>query len=133
MQPTVHSKHSQRLVIGGVVLVVTLRARSNLAAVQVMAAVSGYLGGESQWSKGLRSATVHLLRHAAPGKAAELQQFDAAIGVPLHFRNAWLALQRSPPDRTAARRGLRNAESSRRLALCALRFAPCGRLSGCPQ
>jgi PAS domain S-box-containing protein len=93
------------------VLAIAVLAGANLAAIQALSAVSGYLSGESHWAKGRKAAMLHLLRYTITEDPAEWKGFEAAVAVPLNFRAARLALQQPQPDRAAARKGLLAAGS----------------------
>ncbi|HZF79121.1 MAG TPA: PAS domain S-box protein, partial [Rubrivivax sp.] len=93
-------------VIAALLVAIVLLAAGSLTAVRTLSALSGYLAAESQWAKAHKAATLHLLRYTISPDVAEWQGFEAAIGVPLSFREARLALQQPQPDRAAARRGL---------------------------
>ncbi|MBC8055304.1 MAG: HAMP domain-containing histidine kinase [Rhizobiales bacterium] len=72
---------------------------------QAMSAARAFVGGESLWSKA-RSLTVAQLRlHATGAGQPPCPPLAEMLAVPLGDREARLALERSPPDRAAAREG----------------------------
>ncbi len=75
------------------------------AAITLVSYARAYVGGESRYSKGQKSATLELLQYAQSRDAAQLQRYRQHIAVPLGDRQARIALQQEPPDIAAARDG----------------------------
>ncbi len=91
----------------GALLVVLALLLSALAilCILLISSVRAYVGGESQWSKGQKTATLALLRYAEARDAAEWQRYEAAIAVPLGDRRAREELELADPDLEAVREG----------------------------
>lgn len=89
-------------------LLVTLAALLAALAILCIAVISSaraYVGGESQWSKGQKSATLALLRYAETRNEADWQRYEQAIAIPLGDRRAREELERPAPDLDIVRRG----------------------------
>jgi diguanylate cyclase (GGDEF)-like protein/PAS domain S-box-containing protein len=96
------------------VAVVLAQAAVASLSICTLSAVRAYVGGESLWSKGQKSAIYFLDRYAETGEEKYYDQFRRALAVPLGDRAARLALDAQPVDVQAAERGLlrgRNHES----------------------
>lgn len=94
------------VVVGPLLAVVALLAALTAKSVDLLSSARAYVGGESLWSKSQKDAVYHLERYIATRDPAEYRAFDEVLKVPLGDRRARLALEQSPPDREAARRGL---------------------------
>jgi len=97
---------SPRFVMTAFVLAVALLALSAALALAMLSSVRAYVGGESLWSKAQKEASNALVRYTTTLDPAEGETFDRAAAVLLGDRAARLAMQRTPPDRAAARAGL---------------------------
>jgi PAS domain S-box-containing protein len=89
-------------------LLVALAVVLSAVAVFCIALISSaraYVGGESQWSKGQKSATLALLRYADSHDSADWQRYEQAIAVPLGDRRAREELERAEPDLARVREG----------------------------
>jgi len=95
------------LAFGFAVLVLVAGSAALLTAmvVQANAGATGYIIGESHWSKAQQDAVASLYRYAHKGHPADLARARRALRVPLGDREARLALEREPADVDAARRG----------------------------
>ncbi len=95
------------LAFGFAVLVLVAGSAALLTAmvVQLNAGATGYIIGESHWSKAQQDAVASLYRYAHAGDPAELERARKALRVPLADREARQALERDPADEAAARRG----------------------------
>ncbi len=87
------------------VLLALMLALLAAGAITLISYARAYVGGESLYAKGQKSATLALLLYAQTGDPAQLQRFEAHIAVPLGDRAARLALLQVPPDTAAARAG----------------------------
>ncbi|HTE44801.1 MAG TPA: ATP-binding protein [Gemmatimonadaceae bacterium] len=65
---------------------------------------AAYVGAESQWSKGQKSAVITLYQAAARDTIPDLGAFEAALTVPMADRRGRLALERSDADYALATR-----------------------------
>ncbi|MFC6655703.1 GGDEF domain-containing protein [Roseibium salinum] len=74
-------------------------------SLQVVSSLRAYVTGESLWSKGQREAIYYLDRYINSADPAFLQRYRQAIAVPLGDREARLALEAEPPDRSRAVEG----------------------------
>lgn len=75
------------------------------AVLEIESGATAYMLGEGHWSRARIAAVQHLQLYALTGAATELEAARTALQVPLGDRAARLALDRSPPDLEAARRG----------------------------
>jgi diguanylate cyclase (GGDEF)-like protein/PAS domain S-box-containing protein len=91
--------------MAGLLLVAALAVVSVIVVVQIQAATTAYVSGESAWSRAQMTAVGHLRTYAEGGNAAALKQAREALDVPLGDRQARLAMERNPPDIAAAREG----------------------------
>jgi signal transduction histidine kinase len=91
------------LLFVGVVACLVLIIRVDM---QIMAGVRSYVSGESVWSKAQKDAVQHLQRYADSRAERDWAAYEAAIAVPLGDYQARVALERTPPDLRAARKGL---------------------------
>jgi PAS domain S-box-containing protein len=87
------------------VLIVAIQVLVAAISIDVLSAVRAYVTGESLYSKGQKDAQMHLLAYAQHFRPQDYHRFHEAIAVPLGDRRAREALQASPPDLEAARRG----------------------------
>lgn len=74
-------------------------------SVVIMNGAHAWLTGESTWSKGQKDAIYQVLEYARTHDEADYAKFEAAVAIPLGDRKARFALDQSPPDYEAARRG----------------------------
>lgn len=78
-----------------------------VASVDVLSAARGFVAGESLWTKGQKTAVLHLLRFAESRRDADYQTYLASISVPLGDHQARLELEKRPDyDRARAVQGL---------------------------
>jgi PAS domain S-box-containing protein len=87
------------------VAMTALQATAALFSIQLLSTVRAYVAGESLYSKGQKDAQTHLLNYAEQHREEDYASFVAALAVPLGDGAARVALERSPPDERAARRG----------------------------
>ena len=85
--------------------VLALQVALASASIQMLSAVRAYVGGESLYSKGRKSAQMALRDYMSSGEEADFERFSAALSVPIGDARAREALQKSPVDLPAARRG----------------------------
>jgi PAS domain S-box-containing protein len=93
------------LIVALFVAIVVVLVVVAVVEMQLLSAVRAYVGGEALWSKGQKSAVLHLQRYALTHDEAEYRRFREAIAVPLGDRAARLALEQPRPDLDAARAG----------------------------
>ncbi|MEW6269303.1 MAG: PAS domain-containing sensor histidine kinase [Thermodesulfobacteriota bacterium] len=93
------------LIVALFVAIVVALVLVAVVEMRILSAVRAYVGGEGLWSKGQKSAVLHLQRYAQTHDAGQYRLFRDAIAVPLGDRAARLALERRSPDLEAARRG----------------------------
>ncbi|MBT9489145.1 MAG: PAS domain S-box protein [Rubrivivax sp.] len=91
----------------GALLVALALLLSALAilCILLISSARAYVGGESQWSKGQKIATLALLRYAETRDPAEWRRYEAAIAVPLGDRRAREELEQAEPDLAIVREG----------------------------
>jgi len=86
--------------------IVTVQLLVAVISIDVMSAVRAYITGESLYSKGQKDAHINLVEYSEHFRDEDYQKFLSALAVPIGDRIAREALQKSPPDKEAARRGL---------------------------
>ena len=86
--------------------IVALQLLVAVISIDVMSAVRAYVTGESLYSKGQKDAHINLVEYSEHFRDEDYQKFLSALAVPIGDRTAREALQRSPPDKHEARRGL---------------------------
>ncbi len=74
-------------------------------SLEMLSTIRAYVGGESLYSKGQKSAIYYLARYVVSHSDEDFRLYQAAIAFPLGDRQARLALQRRPVDVGAARSG----------------------------
>ena len=91
----------------GAIVALTAALLAGLAVlfIDLSSAARAYVGGESLWSKGQKSAVLALIDYAHDPREASWQAYREAIAVPLGDRRARLALERPTLDRAEVRRG----------------------------
>jgi PAS domain S-box-containing protein len=75
------------------------------ASIEVQSAVRSYVAGESLYSKGQKDAHIRLLDFVDRRRDEDYRHCLDALAIPLGDRAAREALERTPPDLEAARRG----------------------------
>jgi PAS domain S-box-containing protein len=85
--------------------VLALQVALASASIELLSAVRAYVGGESLYSKGRRSAQMALRDYLSSKEEADFDRFSAALSVPIGDGLAREALEQSPVDVAAARRG----------------------------
>ena len=88
------------------IAIVLLQAFVAGISLNVLSSVRAYVGGESLWSKGQKEAIHSLYLFSGTGKKQFYEQYERAVAIPLGDRTARLALEQTPPDIAAARKGL---------------------------
>ena len=86
--------------------IVAVQLAVAVISIDVMSAVRAYVTGESLYSKGQKDAHIALVEYAEHFRSEDYQKFLDALAMPIGDRIAREALQRSPPDKAEARRGL---------------------------
>ena len=86
--------------------IVAVQLAVAVISIDVMSAVRAYVTGESLYSKGQKDAHINLVEYAEHFRSEDYQKFLDALAMPIGDRIAREALQRSPPDKAEARRGL---------------------------
>lgn len=75
-------------------------------SIDLLSAARAFVGGESLWSKGQKSAVIHLMRYAASHDEEEFRAYELAIAVPLGDRQARTELEKTRFDYDKAAAGL---------------------------
>ncbi|MGD0190002.1 MAG: ATP-binding protein [Rhizomicrobium sp.] len=96
---------SYGVIVGIFIFLLALALAASWGAIRVVDATRAYVTGESRYSKAEKIAVLALHRYAFTGRQEDYSQFLAAIRVPQGDHAARAALQQSPPDLAAARRG----------------------------
>jgi signal transduction histidine kinase len=97
--------HRGFAMVAGYAVVVVVLALLGVASVEMLAGVRAYVGGESLYSKGQKSATLHLLRYLRTGSDDDYLLFERALAVPVGDRIARVELEKPEPDFAVVRRG----------------------------
>ncbi|MDR5863918.1 EAL domain-containing protein [Halomonas campisalis] len=92
--------------IAGLLLLAALATGFNVVVVQMQAAASAYVSGESIWSRAQVSTVQHLDRYAQSDDSAALAQAREWLEIPLGDLQARRAMEAAELDREAARDGL---------------------------
>ena len=92
-------------VLGPLVLAIITLVLVSVGGFQALSAARAYVGGESLWSKARSQTAAHLRERLTARQAPACQPLPVWLAVPLGDRAARLALERSPPDKAAARVG----------------------------
>ncbi len=88
------------------VVAIVLLAALCATIIGVLSATRAYVGGESLYSKGQKSA-VHALEHyLRSGDESSWRRFQDSLAIPLGDRQAQLELEKPAPDYAAVQRGL---------------------------
>lgn len=87
------------------IAIIVLQAALATFSLQMVSSIRAYVAGESQWSKGQHDAIHFLGRYIDTSNPAYLVRYRAALDIPLADMDARMALEKSPPDRAAARDG----------------------------
>ncbi|WP_459206299.1 EAL domain-containing protein [Pseudomonas sp. MLB6B] len=88
------------------VAVVVFQVLLGIASLYALSAVRAYVAGESLWSKAQKDAIYYLSLYAETQDPYSLRRYRQATVVPRGDRDMRAALDRSPPDRAAARDGI---------------------------
>jgi len=88
------------------ICIVAVQLLVAVISIDVMSAVRAYVTGESLYSKGQKDAHINLVEYSGHFRDEDYQKFLSALAMPIGDRIAREALQRSPPDKEEARRGL---------------------------
>ncbi len=91
--------------VAPVLVSLTMMLIAAVVSLEMLSTIRAYVGGESLFSKGQKSAIYYLSRYASSHSEEDFRLYQAAIAFPLGDRQARLALQRRPVDVEAARRG----------------------------
>jgi len=91
--------------VAPVLVSLTLMLVAAVVSLEMLSTIRAYVGGESLYSKGQKSAIYYLARYAATHSEQDFRLYRTAIAYPLGDRQARLALQHHPADIAAARRG----------------------------
>jgi diguanylate cyclase (GGDEF)-like protein len=102
---SIRGKHDLRLILPFVLIFLALVLLSAFS-IDLLSAARAYVGGESLWSKGQKTAVIHLMRYADSHDEAEFLAYQRAIAVPLGDREVRLALTSARPEYGKAAAGL---------------------------
>ena len=87
------------------VAVVLLQAFVAGVSLDVLSAVRAYVAGEATWSRAQKNAVYFLHLYLYTGQQSLLDQYKAALAVPLGDRTARLAMEQDQPDLEVANAG----------------------------
>jgi len=105
LRSPVRGKRDLRLILPFVAIFLALVLVSSFS-IDLLSSARAFVGGESLWSKGQKSAVIHLMRYAASHNEVEFRAYQLAIAVPLGDRVARLELARTRLDYDKAATGL---------------------------
>jgi hypothetical protein len=91
--------------IGPFIAIILFQASLAFVSLEVLSSVRAYIAGEGLWTKGQKNAIYFLDLYKETGDPQFYNQYHSAIAIPLSDRAARLALEKSPPDLSAARKG----------------------------
>jgi diguanylate cyclase (GGDEF)-like protein/PAS domain S-box-containing protein len=91
--------------IGPFIAIVLVQATLAFVSLEVLSSVRAYIAGEGLWTKGQKNAIYFLDLYNQTGDPQYYNHYRSAIAIPLSDRAARLALEKSPPDVSAARNG----------------------------
>jgi PAS domain S-box-containing protein len=77
-----------------------------LAGMEIISGLRGFVGAEGLWSKGQKSAVVHLIRYSSNQDKEEYDAFKDHIKIPKGHKQARLELDKPDPDLDLAYQGL---------------------------
>jgi signal transduction histidine kinase len=103
--PTHPASGSRPLVIAAFVAAVALLLLVALASMDILSAARAFVGGESLWTKGQKSAVGHLRNYIETGDERHYARFNQALSIPLGDRLARLELDLTDPDLERVRAG----------------------------
>src|SRR5687767_11817947 len=105
MPPALPASRSRPLVIAAFVAAVALLLLVALASMDILSSARAFVGGESLWTKGQKTAVTHLRDYIETGDPRHFLRFETALAVPLGDRIARLELDRPRPDLDRVRAG----------------------------
>ena len=88
------------------IAVVLFQAFLGCVSLYMLSAVRSYVAGESLWSKGQKDAIYYLSLYADSRDQGIFEKYRQAIKVPQGGHDLRIAMDQSPPDLAAARRGI---------------------------
>ncbi len=88
------------------IAVVLFQALLGCVSLYMLSAVRSYVAGESLWSKGQKDAIYYLSLYADNRDQGTFDKYRQAIKVPQGGHDLRIAMDQSPPDLAAARRGI---------------------------
>lgn len=91
--------------VGIMGLLVTLELFTLIFAMNTLSGVRGYLGGESVWSKGHKTAVYNLQQYLFTKQSEHFEKFKTALQVPLGDRDARIELLKDIYDEKIVDRG----------------------------
>jgi len=91
--------------IGPFIAIVLFQATLAFVSLEVLSSVRAYIAGEGLWTKGQKNAIYFLDLYNQTGDPQYYNLYRSAVAIPLSDRAARLALEKSPPDVSAARSG----------------------------
>jgi signal transduction histidine kinase len=75
----------------------------NYYSIKILSATRAYINGESQYSKGQKDASAHLINYIYLENGADYTDFERDISVPIGDRTARIALSSNPNDQEAGK------------------------------
>ena len=105
-----HGKPGPRIprywpIVAVFVAMAVLQASVAVLSIQMLSTVRAFVTGESLYSKGEKGAQIAVIEYAQSGHEADYARFMTSLAHPLGDRAAREALQLSPPDIAAAKKG----------------------------
>lgn len=86
------------LIIWPFLAIVALQVVFAAVSMDILAALRGYVEGESLWAKAHKEAVFYLQRYAQTQSQVDYQRFRTAIDVPTSYRAGRLELEQPAPD-----------------------------------
>ena len=99
------------LLAGLFIVVVTGLVLVTVGGVEVLSSVRAYTNAEALYSKGQKDAVYYLHQYALSGNEKHFGKYEAAIAVPLGYRQARAELDKADPDPEVIRQGMMQGRS----------------------
>jgi len=99
------------LLAGLFIVVVTGLVLVTVGGVEVLSSVRAYTNAEALYSKGQKDAVYYLHQYALSGNEKHFEKYEAAIAVPLGYRQARAELDKADPDPEVIRQGMMQGRS----------------------
>jgi signal transduction histidine kinase len=109
-KPDIKLKKLNVILLGMVIVLSTVMVLMNYYTIKILSASRAYINGESQYSKGQKEASGHLIAYIYNGNPTEYSLFKTWINIPIGDRLAREALSNNKED-SIARRGFLQAKN----------------------